>query len=259
MIWSTRALFSTVVVAGVATIALAAGVAASPGSVPGSDGRTAPAADLVADGAQLFGTACAACHGDAGGGGTRGPSLVDAGAASADFYLRTGRMPLAGAATVQAVRKPPAFDDEAIRALVAYVASLGSGPEIPIIATDEALLVAGRTGFIANCAPCHGASGTGGAVGGGALAPPLDVATPVQVGEAMLIGPGQMPRFDLADDQLDAIATYVAYLQTAPNPGGFSIGGIGPVPEGFVAWVAGIGALLVAVVLIGREWRSPTR
>jgi ubiquinol-cytochrome c reductase cytochrome c subunit len=71
----------------------------------------------------------------------------------------------------------------------------------------------------------------------------------------MLTGPGQMPVFALADEDLDAVATYVDYLQRAPNPGGFSIGGIGPVPEGFVGWVAGMGALLVVVILVGREWQ----
>jgi ubiquinol-cytochrome c reductase cytochrome c subunit len=75
--------------------------------------------------------------------------------------------------------------------------------------------------------------------------------------EAMLTGPGQMPVFALPDEDLDAVATYVDYLQRAPNPGGFSIGGIGPVPEGFVGWVVGMGLLLVVVILVGREWRRP--
>ena len=65
---------------------------------------------------------------------------------------------------------------------------------------------------------------------------------PAQVGEALLIGPGQMPVFPICRRQdVNAVATYVEYLQTAPDPGGFSIGGIGPVPEGFVAWVLGWG------------------
>jgi quinol---cytochrome-c reductase cytochrome c subunit len=125
------------------------------------------------------------------------------------------------------------------------------------VQTAEGLLARGHQLFIDNCAPCHGATAQGGAVGGGSLAPPLDQATSVQVGEAMLIGPGQMPIFDLPPQDVDAIATYVDYLQTAPDPGGFSIGGIGPVPEGFVGWVLGAGLLLVIVHVIGRDWHQP--
>jgi hypothetical protein len=33
-----------------------------------------------------------------------------------------------------------------------------------------------------------------------------------------------------------------------------SIGGIGPVPEGFVGWVLGMGLLVVIVFVVGREW-----
>lgn len=91
-------------------------------------------------------------------------------------------------------------------------------------------------------------------MGRGSLAPPLDEATATQVGEALLTGPGQMPRFELSAQDADGVATYVDYLQHASNPGGFSIGGIGPVPEGFVAWAVGMGLLLVVVYLIGREW-----
>jgi ubiquinol-cytochrome c reductase cytochrome c subunit len=50
--------------------------------------------------------------------------------------------------------------------------------------------------------------------------------------------------------------SYVDYLQQAPDPGGLSIGGIGPVPEGLVAWLVGMGSLLLVVVLIGRDWRG---
>ena len=70
----------------------------------------------------------------------------------------------------------------------------------------------------------------------------------------MLIGPGQMPAFAFSQRDQDAVATYVDYLQRAPSPGGFSIGGIGPVPEGFVGWVVGMGLLLLVAYLIGRRW-----
>jgi ubiquinol-cytochrome c reductase cytochrome c subunit len=227
--------------------------------VPGPADRHILAADgaddLVAQGAELFARSCASCHGTQGEGSGFGPSLIGVGAAAADFQLRTGRMPFTDSPGTQAKRKPPAFDDQQIRQLVAYVASLGDGPAIPEVRVDRSLVSDGQRLFIANCAPCHGATANGGAVGGGAIAPPLDVATPVQVVEAMITGPGQMPVFDDDARDLNAVATYVGFLQVSDHPGGLSIGGIGPVPEGFVAWVLGMGLLLLIVVLVGRPWR----
>jgi len=214
-------------------------------------------ADDVATGQAVYSARCATCHGSEGQGTARGPSLVGVGAAAADFELRTGRMPFTGSPGTQAVRKPPAFGDQTIRDLVAYVASLGSGPAIPEPRIDPASLAAGQRLFIANCAPCHGATARGGAVGGGALAPALDQATPVQVAEALLIGPGEMPVFSgLSEADRDGIVTYVMFIQTQPNPGGASIGGIGPVPEGFAGWVLGLGLILVVVLVVGRDWRA---
>src|SRR4051812_42861918 len=52
-------------------------------------------ARLVDQGRQLFVQECSFCHGfDAKGVADKGPSLRGAGAGAADFYLRTGRMPL---------------------------------------------------------------------------------------------------------------------------------------------------------------------
>jgi ubiquinol-cytochrome c reductase cytochrome c subunit len=63
-----------------------------------------------------------------------------------------------------------------------------------------------------------------------------------------------MPAFNFNEADRNAVVTYVDYLRTAPNPGGLSIGGIGPVPEGFVAWAVGMALLLAIVYLVGREW-----
>lgn len=208
-------------------------------------------------GKSVFVARCASCHGEAGQGTALGPTLLDVGAAAADFELRTGRMPFSGPPGAQTVRKPPAFDDQTIRNLVAYVASLGSGPSIPQPRVDVTTVSAGQHLFVANCAPCHGATARGGAVGGGALAPALDHATPVVVAEAMLIAPGQMPDFSgFSETDRNAIVSYVAYLQRQPNPGGFSIGGIGPVPEGFVGWILGLGLILIVVLVVAHDWRG---
>ncbi|HEX4821249.1 MAG TPA: hypothetical protein VFV00_13690, partial [Acidimicrobiales bacterium] len=61
----------------------------------------------------------------------------------------------------------------------------------------------------------------------------------------------------LSPSQLDNIAAYVQYLRAPQDPGGLPIGRIGPVPEGFVAWFFGAGALLLIVFWIGT--RSSTR
>ena len=75
--------------------------------------------------------------------------------------------------------------------------------------------------------------------------PPLSAATPAQVVEAMRTGPGRMPVFgpqQVTDDQATSIARYVQYLQHPNDRGGASLGHLGPVPEGLVAWVLGLGA-----------------
>ncbi|HEY7130863.1 MAG TPA: c-type cytochrome, partial [Candidatus Limnocylindrales bacterium] len=135
-------------------------------------------------GGELFQTSCASCHGQQGQGTPNGPPLTNAGAASADFMLRTGRMPQPAPNT--SVRRPnPAFSEQDIQDLVAFVASLGAGPPIPNVqvsaTTDTA---AGRAAYIATCAACHGAGASGDAVGGGAFAPSLHATAPTQVGEA---------------------------------------------------------------------------
>jgi ubiquinol-cytochrome c reductase cytochrome c subunit len=257
---TTRSLAATFL-ALTALTGLAAGLARGSAEVRAPQAVLSPAPQPAAQSAagELYLQSCASCHGTDGSGSNLGPNLIGVGEAAVDFQLRTGRMPFAGQPGEQAKRKPVKFTDDQIQMLVDYVANvLGrdapAGPAIPDIQTDPSLLAQGHQLFIDNCAPCHGATGQGGAVGGGSLAPPLDKATAVQVGEAMLTGPGQMPVFNLPSGQLDAVATYVGYLQTSPDPGGFSIGGIGPVPEGFVGWVLGAGLMVVIIYLIGRDW-----
>jgi ubiquinol-cytochrome c reductase cytochrome c subunit len=243
-----------VVAACVLVLSLAVMVGIAPwSSAPSAEAADAAEAGSAERGAELYVTACASCHGSGGGGTSIAPSIVDAGAASVDFQLRTGRMP-ASAAGAQPPAKPPAFDEQQIRDLVAYVASFGDGPAIPEVRLDDELLPRGQELFVANCAPCHGATISGGAVGGGAVAPSLRDSTPLIVAEAMVTGPGQMPTFDLAQRESDAIATYVEFMIHAPNPGGFSIGHIGPVPEGFVGWFVGMLGMVVIVVAVAHAW-----
>ena len=66
------------------------GAVASAQEAPSSAGVT-----VAGRGEELFLTTCASCHGPQGQGGPGGPDIRQAGAALADFVLRTGRMPLA--------------------------------------------------------------------------------------------------------------------------------------------------------------------
>ena len=218
----------------------------------------------LAEGRELYLTGCSSCHGPDGEGvdapsGERGPSLVDAGEAGAYYYLSTGRMPLASSEE-QPVRKDPAYTPEQIDALVAYIASLGRGPRLPDVDVRQGDLAAGGEIFRANCQACHSASGSGGALSYGRAAPRLSDATPTQLGAAVRSGPGKMPVFGpetITDKQLDDLARYVEYLQNPSDPGGIPIGRTGPIPEGFVAWLIAIPALLGLVAWIGT--RSPIR
>ena len=213
---------------------------------------------VAESGEGLYQESCASCHGPRGEGTEEGPSLEEAGAAAADFQLRTGRMPLAEPDD-QAVRKTSPFTESQIDALVDYVASLGSGPPIPEVDIEGLPTAPGQELYAANCAPCHGTGGTGGAAGPGALAPSLFRAEPVEVAEAMITGPGEMPVFDLSEKDRNDIVVFVRYLQNERDPGGTDIGGIGPVPEGYVAWLVGGTAIVVLCLFIGHRRARPSR
>lgn len=198
-------------------------------------------------GRELYLTGCAGCHGADARGTSQGPTLWGVGAAAADFMLSTGRMPLSDP-SVQAIRKPPAYSPDEIAALVAYVGSLGNGPPIPNVDLGRADLANGGVLYRLNCAPCHAATGNGGALSYGRNAPNLDQATSVQIAEAMRVGPGQMPVFGpdtLTDRQVDDIVAYVRDLRDPSDPGGYSAGHAGPIPEGLIALLVGVGGLLL--------------
>lgn len=242
-----------VVCAGLASLAvtLASPLQAQPTGPP----PIAPASD-VEDGARLYATGCATCHGPRAEGTRRAPSVRGVGAASVDFWVSTGRMPLRTTGG-RAVRKPPAYDQEQVDAIVAYVTSLApGGPPIPRLSLEEADVVEGGELFRANCAACHGATGIGGALASGRHAPALRPASPRQIAEAVRIGPGAMPSFGpdtFTDEQVADIVKYVELLDHPPDEGGFGLGHAGPIPEGFVGWLAGLGMMLLACWWIGER------
>jgi ubiquinol-cytochrome c reductase cytochrome c subunit len=208
----------------------------------------------VARGRSLFLAGCAECHGlDARGIEGSGPSLHEAGAAAADFFLRTGRMPLADPHD-EPMRTEPAYPDSQIEDLVAYVGSLG-GPSVPEVNPEEGSISAGFRLFADHCAGCHQIVARGGIVPG-AAAPPLQDATATEIAEAVRVGPFVMPRFDdrLIDQrQLDSLVRYVLSTRHPDNRGGWGIGNVGPIPEGMVAWLLAGAALVALSRLIGRR------
>jgi ubiquinol-cytochrome c reductase cytochrome c subunit len=236
------------VLAGIGT---GAGAADGPVGAPGAGLH--PSAGDPAAGRRLFETGCSSCHGLEGQGTRLGPPLVGVGAAAADFYLSTGRMPLDEPRS-QAERKPPAYSRQEIADLTAYVASLGEGPAIPAVDPGAGDLALGSQTYTVNCAACHNSAGSGGALGQAVFAPGVRQATAVQIAEAVRVGPGAMPVFGpdtLDDHQVDSIVRYLLYLRHAGDRGGAPLGRLGPVPEGLVAWLVGLGPMLAAAFWIG--------
>ncbi|MDP5051890.1 MAG: cytochrome c, partial [Candidatus Planktophila sp.] len=60
-----------------------------------SEITTADRSALIEEGRQIFLKGCSSCHGINSEGGAIAPSLVGVGAASVDFQVGTGRMPMA--------------------------------------------------------------------------------------------------------------------------------------------------------------------
>ena len=210
----------------------------------------------------LYAVHCSSCHGADLRGTANGPSLQHAGAAAVDFMLRTGRMPLEVPDT-EALPAPPQLTPQQIDAIVAYTLAhgAGSGPPIPTIAHSDAL-ARGRVVFDNNCEACHGALGTGATTGYGWIAPALHDVDPTEIGEAVRFGPGIMPHFDahlISDNDLDALVAYVMTFRHPPDIGGYSVESAGPVGEGLLAWIIGIGGGAIVMLLVGETLRTSKR
>jgi ubiquinol-cytochrome c reductase cytochrome c subunit len=219
------------------------------------------ASTSVAQGKALFATSCSSCHGLDAQGTSQAPSLIGAGAAAVDFQMSTGRMP-AKELGAENDRKPTDFTQQQIYDIAGYVASLGGGPAIPDksqVSSDGANTALGSQLFSTNCAQCHGFAGAGGALTYGKDAPTLNSATPTQVYEAMQTGPEAMPVFGdgtvTPAEKRDIIA-YVMKTRHEANPGGFSLARTGTVTEGLVAWLGGLGFLVLIAMWLTAKRRS---
>ncbi len=224
-----------------------------------------PAAPSRELGAELYAGNCATCHGIAGEGINRprtgaggilgqGPPLRGVGALAADFYLRTGYMPLASPHSepedVQQGDRVLLTDKE-IRSLTLYVASLGPGPAIPTPNPLAGNVSMGQHLFTEHCAGCHQQMARGGFVTG-ARVPELQTVSATQIAEAVRIGPYLMPRFSrqqISDAQLNDIIRYIISVRHPDNRGGWGIGNIGPIPEGLVTWWIA-GPLLIGMCML---------
>jgi ubiquinol-cytochrome c reductase cytochrome c subunit len=209
----------------------------------------------ITQGKKLYSVGCASCHGTSGQGSSDGPSLVGVGSAAVDFQVGTGRMP-AQQPGAQIQKKKNIYTQAEIDQLAAYIASLGPGPAAP---TKDQYSPAGADAakggelFRTNCSQCHNFVGRGGALTDGKFAPSLKGVDPKHIYEAMQTGPQNMPSFPDTTMPQDAKADIIAYLNEvdsadSPNPGGFTLGAIGPVSEGLFAWVFGLGTMIAIAV-----------
>ncbi|WP_137989841.1 cytochrome bc1 complex diheme cytochrome c subunit [Streptomyces vilmorinianum] len=211
----------------------------------------------IEEGQKLYAVGCASCHGTGGQGTSDGPSLVGVGSAAVDFQVGTGRMP-AQQPGAQVPKKKVIYSQAQIDQLAAYVASLGAGPITPKegqYSPDGANIGRGGELFRNNCAQCHNFTGEGGALTHGKYAPNLEGVSPKHLYEAMLTGPQNMPSFPdttMPEKEKKDIIAYVQAVNSdkADNPGGFKLGGLGPVSEGLFAWVFGLGALIAVAVWV---------
>ncbi len=200
-------------------------------------------------GVTLYQRDCSSCHGPAGEGSRRGPSLAGAGEAANFYYLHTGRMPIASVDSA-IERSRPAYTSSQLSELVAYAATLGDGPALPPLPDGTADVVAGGIHYRLHCASCHGAGGAGGALTVDEFAPSLHLATMADILAAVVSGPGTMPSFEgvLDEDAMADVGAYVAHLRDPPRTG-IPLPG-GRVGEGLAAVVA-FAALAVAARLLG--------
>jgi ubiquinol-cytochrome c reductase cytochrome c subunit len=205
---------------------------------------------LIKEGKRIFNQGCSSCHGLNAEGSSIAPALIGVGAASVDFQVGTGRMPMADMSQ-QAMRKTPIYNAEQTAALAAYVASLAPGPD----SINEAQIAFERDGntaeggqlFRTNCAMCHNFAGQGGALTRGKYAPTLMGVDAKYIYEAMITGPQSMPVFSdktITPEEKLSIIKWIKAAENEPNLGGASLGRVGPVTEGLLVWTLGLGLLI---------------
>ena len=219
---------------------------------------TTTSAEDIAAGRDLYQVTCITCHGaNLEGIQGQGPSLIGVGGAAVYFQVSTGRMP-ASQQGAYVARKEAKFDERQTEQLAAYVESVGGGPAVPTgkLRGSDSEIANGGDLFRLNCASCHGTTFKGAPLSAGKIAPSLNDATAKQIWTAMLSGPENMPVFSnnqITPDEKRSIIAYVETIKASADPGGAGIDRIGPVSEAIVIWVAGVGAIMIAILWIGAK------
>lgn len=216
---------------------------------------------LIKEGKQIFVRGCASCHGINAEGGSVAPSLIGVGAASVDFQVGTGRMPMSDMSQ-QAMRKKPLYNEQETAALAAYVATLAPGPASvnnqQLSWERDGNVAQGGELFRTNCAMCHNFAAQGGALSQGKYAPTLMGVEPKHIYEALITGPQSMPVFsDKTITPLEklSIIKWIKAAQNEPSLGGASLGRVGPVTEGLLVWTLGLGLLIGVSVWLASKAR----
>ena len=105
-----------------------------------------------------------------------------------------------------------------------------------------------------NCASCHNFTGKGGALSQGKYAPDLGQATDSVdlLGDADRPGEHAEVRRRPADVRREDRDHHLHPERKATmDPGGYGLGGFGPVPEGFIAFIVGMGVLIGVMLWMG--------
>ena len=231
------------------------------GAATGAPITAAERSALIEEGERIFLKGCSSCHGINLEGSAIAPALLGVGAASVDFQVATGRMPVADM-SVQIARKKPVYNEKQVEALAAYVSSLAPGPDVP----GESQLNYERDGSIAeggelfrtNCAMCHNFAGQGGALSQGKYAPTVMGVLPRHIYEAMVTGPQSMPVFSdktITPEEKLSIIKWIKAAEVEPQLGGASLGRVGPVTEGLLVWTLGLGLLVGVAVWLAMKAR----
>ncbi len=209
----------------------------------------------VSVGETLFEQNCSSCHLADAQGGPAAPSLIGVGPATVTLWVSTGLMPAATPLTTQAQPKPTRITARQAQEIAAFVTSLSpAAPFVPSVNLKAANVAEGASLFALNCAACHTITGAGDELAYGTNALSLHSQTPTQVAEAIRTGPANMPVFsgNLTDAQVRDIVAYVTeHIKHPTNPGGAGLGGVGPVAEGFVALLFGVGGFMLVCYWIG--------
>lgn len=215
----------------------------------------------IEEGRQIFLRGCSSCHGLNAEGGAVAPSLIGVGAASVDFQVATGRMPMADM-SAQAMRKKPLYDEKEVEALALYVASLAPGPGIPgeehLNYERDGNTAEGGELFRTNCAMCHNFAGQGGALTQGKYAPSVMGVEERHIYEAMITGPQSMPVFSdktITPEEKLSIIKWIKAAEAEPQLGGAALGRVGPVTEGLLVWTFGLGLLIGVAVWLATKAR----